>query len=63
MKDLEAQFQEEVQALDVGNDPLTDELETVLARPRKSDIAVDLLALVWSPYREGPSGSLTEAWH
>ena len=31
-------------------------------RPRKSDINVDLLGLVWMPYRQDASGVVTDAW-
>jgi hypothetical protein len=31
-------------------------------RPRKSDIAVDSLGLVWLPYWQDAAGTLTGAW-
>ncbi|NLF19096.1 MAG: ATP-binding protein, partial [Lentisphaerae bacterium] len=60
--DLEAQFQEEVDALGADLDPMTEELETALVRPRKSDITVDLVGLVWMPYRQEPTGVPSKAW-
>ncbi|MFH0916639.1 MAG: ATP-binding protein [bacterium] len=60
--DLEAEFQAEVDALDAQYDPMTETLDKVLIRPRKSDIAVDSLGLVWMPYWQDATGSLISAW-
>ncbi len=62
LADLEMQFQEEVDTLELQLDPLTEELERVVVRPRKSDINVDLVGLVWMPYRQEPSGVISKAW-
>jgi hypothetical protein len=61
-EDLEAEFQSELDALETQIDPATEVLETVLIRPRKSDIAVDSLGLVWMPYRQTGPGVLLSAW-
>jgi len=37
-------------------------LDKVLMRPRKSDITVDSLGLVWMPFWQDESGSLMGAW-
>jgi len=37
-------------------------LEKVLMRPRKSDITVDSLGLLWLPYWRDETGNLTGAW-
>ena len=42
--------------------PESETLEKVLMRPRKSDITVDALGLVWMPYWKDASGTLTGAW-
>lgn len=60
--DLEAQFQEEVDALESQLDPMAETLDQVLLRPRKSDITVDSLGLVWMPYWRDATGSLMSAW-
>ena len=60
--DLEAEFQSELDAVEGKSDPSTETLEKVLVRPRKSDITVDALGLVWMPYWQDASGSLTGAW-
>jgi hypothetical protein len=60
--DLDAEFQSELDALEGKGDPATEQLQTVLMRPRKSDITVDSLGLVWMPYWQDESGTLTGAW-
>jgi len=60
--DLDAEFQAEVDALEAQIDPMTETLDKVLMRPRKSDIAVNSLGLVWMPYWQDATGSLTSAW-
>ncbi len=62
LADLETEFQSEVDALGVDLDPMTEELEHIQMRPRKSDIAVDLVGLLWMPYRQDSAGALTNAW-
>jgi Sec-independent protein translocase protein TatA len=59
--DLEAEFQAELDELEAQTDPMTEKLETVLVRPRKSDISVDSLGLVWLPYWRDAAGSLASA--
>ncbi|MCE3286135.1 MAG: hypothetical protein K0R70_2391, partial [Steroidobacteraceae bacterium] len=46
---LEAELETEVAALDSTLDPAAIQLETVAVKPRKSDIQVTDLALVWQP--------------
>ncbi len=60
--DLEAEFQSELDALEERSDPGAETLDKVLMRPRKSDITVDSLGLVWMPYWQDASGSLAGAW-
>jgi len=52
--DLEAEFSAEMKVLEGATDPLLQKIEAVVKRPRKTDIAVRLLALVWIP-GVGPS--------
>jgi hypothetical protein len=60
--DLETEFQTEVDAIGAQTDPMSEPLDQVTVRPRKSDIAVDSLGLVWMPYWKDAAGSLTSAW-
>ncbi len=45
---LQKQFDDEVAAQQSKVDPLTEQLETVVILPRKSDIQVELVALAWN---------------
>jgi hypothetical protein len=60
--ELDAQLQAETDALMSKMDPKSATLEKVLVRPRKSDITVDALGLVWMPHWRNASGSMTGAW-
>jgi hypothetical protein len=62
LADLQAEFQAELDALEGGDDPSSVALAKVLVRPRKSDISVDSLGLVWMPFWENQDGSTTKAW-
>ena len=45
---LEAQFHSEISTLEAKNNPLTETLEDASITPRKSDIAIQIMALVWT---------------
>jgi hypothetical protein len=62
LADLDAGLQEEIAALEARMDPQGQTLEKAIVRPRKSDITVDALGLVWMPYWRDASGVLTGAW-
>jgi hypothetical protein len=62
LTDLEAELQAQTTALEAKMDPQSEGLEKILVRPRKSDITVDALGLVWMPYWKDASGALTGAW-
>jgi hypothetical protein len=62
LADLEAEEQAAIDALESKFDPATEALEKVLMRPRKSDITVDSLGLVWMPYWQDATGALMGAW-
>jgi len=49
---LEAEFQAEAVALQSSLDPVSAALETIVVRPKKTAIAVRLVALAWAPYRD-----------
>jgi hypothetical protein len=57
LEELNAQFKEETDALENKIDPTTEVLESVTLKPKKSDIDVQLVSLVWAPYRAG-----AQAW-
>ena len=60
--DLEGELQAEIDAAASVADPATEKLEPITLRPKKSDIAVRLTALVWLPHWKDETGTLTPAW-
>ena len=61
MADLNAEFEAETQALESKIDPLAEKLETIFIRPKKTDISVSLVTLVWTPLWQNADSSLTKA--
>jgi hypothetical protein len=59
---LDAQMQAEIDAVKSKMDPDREAIGKVLVRPRKGDISVDALGLVWMPQWKDASGSTTSAW-
>jgi hypothetical protein len=62
LADLETRLQTDTEALNAKFDPKNEVLEKVLVRPRKSDITVDALGVVWMPYWKDANGAMTGAW-
>jgi hypothetical protein len=60
--DLQAEFNAEVANLDNKVDTFAESLDTLVIKPRKSDILVQLVALVWAPYWQDAQGTITQAW-
>jgi len=58
---LESELAAEIESLTAGSDPEQVAIETVSVRPRKSDIAVEGIALAWVPWWSGEGGSLRPA--
>jgi hypothetical protein len=57
LHELEREFADEVaEVRDALSDPTNLELQEIKVRPRKSDIAVERVALVWTPWKLGPEG-------
>ncbi|HSS30378.1 MAG TPA: ATP-binding protein, partial [Nitrospiraceae bacterium] len=63
LADLEAQFKSESESLAAATDPLNEKFESIAIRPTKSNIAIKLVTLAWSPYWRDGRGALTQAWH
>jgi hypothetical protein len=59
--ELEAELQTEIEKLGVDNDPAQFAIDTTTVRPRKSDITVSSIALVWVPMWVGAGGSARPA--
>jgi len=62
IQDLDAEFNAEVANLDEKLDPQTEVLDTLVIKPRKSDINVQFVSLVWAPYWQDGQGTLSQAW-
>jgi hypothetical protein len=57
LADLEAEFEREIELLGSELDPATTEIEEYLVQPRKSDIDIEQVALVWTPWKVDDAGS------
>jgi phage host-nuclease inhibitor protein Gam len=60
--DLEAQLQRETTEMESKVDPMKETLETVVVKPKKTNISVSLVALSWAPYWQDSNGQLISAW-
>ncbi len=58
LADLQSQFRTDAEALSGSSDPMTEPLESISIKPKKTGISVPLLALVWAPH----SGDGSPAW-
>ncbi len=62
LTDLEAEFKAATEALEAKIDPQTEDLETMVIKPKKTYISVQLIALVWEPFWHDAKGNVTSAW-
>jgi len=62
LAELEAQVEQETEALKTTVDPLTEELERLEVRPRKTDISVRVFGLGWVPHWRDARGGLAPAF-
>jgi len=62
LADLQAEFDAETARLTASIDPLTEELTPVIVKPKKTDITVPLVSLVWMPYWQDEQGGLLAGW-
>lgn len=56
LEDLNVQFAAEQAAMGLGTSPAGEIFETVIVKPKKTDISVALVTLVWAPYLQTPNG-------
>jgi hypothetical protein len=61
LAELQAAFDQEVDARDEAYDAQSESLEEVVIRPKSTDIHVGLLGLGWMPYIEDAEGRLHQA--
>ena len=62
LADLDAQFHEEAAAVVAALDARSSEIETIDVHPKKTDIQIRLVALVWLPYQQKPDGTTAPAY-
>jgi hypothetical protein len=62
LEELEAQATYDADLLRGSADPLTEQLETVEVKPRKTDISVRVLGLGWVPWWRDDKGGTTKAF-
>jgi hypothetical protein len=62
LAELEAQFKEETDVIATKFDSHTSAIESVEMKPKKSNISVKLVALVWVPYWQQQQGGLIPSW-
>ncbi len=59
---LEEEFKAQTAQLQARLDPLNEPLETVEIRPKRTDITVQLVSLVWAPHTIDRNGIATPVW-
>lgn len=62
LADLEAELRADMDALEAKLDAQTEQLETISIKPKKANIAVQLVALAWAPFWLDAQGVATAAW-
>ena len=62
INDLQVDFDAEIATLQEKTDITSEILQTIVVKPNKSDILVQLVALVWMPYWQDSLGNYTPAW-
>jgi hypothetical protein len=62
LAELEAELQSETQALEAKMDAQNEQFETITIKPKKTNIAVELVALAWAPFWRHETGEVTSAW-
>lgn len=62
LAELQARFQAETEEIATRISSRTEPLETFEIRPKKSNVSVNVLALVWVPYWQDEQGRMKPAW-
>ncbi len=62
LADLEAKCEADIEKLSSDIDPTSEELERLLVKPKKTNVAVSLVALVWAPYCKWDDGKTDAMW-
>jgi len=59
---VNAEFEAKAAELQGAGDPTAEPLETLSIKPKKAAIAVQLVALAWTPHWRDAQGNLTPAY-
>jgi len=62
LKDLETDINRDIEAMTAKMDAMTEQLENVSVKPKKTDITVSLAVLCWAPYWKNQDGVITQAF-
>ncbi len=62
LADLQVEFDTETTSLQTQSASSNEALETFSIKPKKTDILVQLVTLVWVPYWKDRQGGISEAW-
>lgn len=62
LAELENRMQEEISNLDLTFDPAAEEISAIPVRAKSTDIAIEMFAFAWLPYRSGSDGRLAPDW-
>lgn len=62
INDLQSRMNDEISATSQKIDSMTEKLDSQVIKPRKTDILVQLVCLVWTPFWQDAQGSITPAW-
>ncbi len=62
LQDLQDQFNQEAADLQAKMDPQNETFETITLRPKKTDVTVQLVALLWAPTWQDNLGNTSQAW-
>jgi hypothetical protein len=62
LSEMETEFEEEVERIESGIDPRTEEFDVIKIRPKKADIDVRHFSLAWAPSWRTAGGESKPAW-
>lgn len=62
LAELQAELEREIEAVQLRIDPMTENLEKLEVKPKKTDVSVSLVALTWAPYWQDDKGNVQMAW-
>lgn len=61
LSELQIMLGEEIESIEAGLDPSTEKFESKIIKPRKMDISVSMVSLVWVPYTLDERGGIKPA--